>query len=132
MRINSFDIDGVIYMGEERGGVYPGPHDIIITGRSYEEAEYTEKMLKLKQISNKVYYSPIPFELKTRELSGTHKATVINNLRANGIIIDVHYEDDPIQAEIIRGRTGINVVLLQHDLTEKENVWHGPQDSNPL
>ncbi len=31
--INSFDIDGVIYMGKY-GGVFPGPHDIIITGRS--------------------------------------------------------------------------------------------------
>ena len=32
--INSFDIDGVIYMGDDYDGIYPGPKDIIVTGRS--------------------------------------------------------------------------------------------------
>lgn len=112
-------------MGGGRGGVFPGPDDIIITGRSYEEEEYTKEMLISKGISNKVYYSPVPFNLKTREVSGTHKATVINNLRSIGVLVDIHYEDDHIQADIIKDRTEANVIVLQHDLTEKENIWHG-------
>ena len=34
--INSYDIDGVIYMGEGLDGLRPGPKDIVITGRSVE------------------------------------------------------------------------------------------------
>ena len=51
--VNSFDIDGVIYMGKY-GGVFPGPHDIIITGRSKEEEPETSAMLLDKGISNNV------------------------------------------------------------------------------
>ena len=45
--INSFDIDGVIYMGEY-DGIYPGPRDIIVTGRSIHTRRETTKMLKAK------------------------------------------------------------------------------------
>jgi hypothetical protein len=126
--INSFDIDGVIYMGEY-GGVYPGPSDIIITGRSFEEEKATLQMLKKKGINNEVFFNPIPFDQKSRESSGEHKANILNDLRLfKGIKIGIHFEDDPIQAAVIRETAPhVHVVLLQHDLVEKENVWHEPE-----
>jgi hypothetical protein len=126
--INSFDIDGVIYMGEY-GGVYPGPSDIIITGRSFEEELATLQMLKKKGINNEVFFNPIPFDQKSRESSGKHKANILNDLRLfKGIKVGIHFEDDPIQAAVIReDAPHVQVVLLQHDLVEKENVWHEPE-----
>ena len=94
---NSFDIDGVIHMDGGYGGVYPGPHDIIITGRSEEERPETLKMLEKKGIKNKVYFNPIPFNRKTRETSGIHKANTILSLIDQGIGIQIHFEDDPVQ-----------------------------------
>ena len=48
--INTFDIDGVIYFGEDVTGVRPGQDDIIITGRSYTQREETETMLKSRYV----------------------------------------------------------------------------------
>jgi len=122
--INSFDIDGVIYMGEY-GGVYPGPDDVIITGRSKDEEPETLAMLKSKGITNKVYMNPTPFDQKSREDSGRHKGRTLLYLEEMGLRFGIHYEDDPIQADIIRKMMPhINVVLLQHELVEKENVRH--------
>lgn len=127
MMANSFDIDGVIYMGEY-GGVYPGPSDIIITGRSFEEEVATKQMLEKKGITNPVFFNKLPFDQKTRESSGEHKAKVLNFIKDQGGVIELHFEDDPIQAEVIcRLAPHVQVVLLQHDLVEKENVWHEPE-----
>lgn len=121
---NSFDIDGVIFM-DKFNGVYPGPNDIIITGRSKEERPETEAMLRSKGITNVVYYNQTPFDQKTRESSGRHKGQTLFYLEQDGSRFGIHYEDDPVQAEIIRKMMPhINVVLLQHDLVEKENVRH--------
>ena len=121
---NSFDIDGVIFM-DKFNGVYPGLNDVIITGRSKEERTETEVMLKSKGITNKVYYNKLPFNKKTRESSGHHKAQTLLYLEKMGMRFGIHYEDDPVQAAIIRKMMPhINVVLLQHDLVEKENVRH--------
>lgn len=123
--INTFDIDGVIYMGKDIGGVYPGLNDVIITGRSSEEIPETLAMLNEKGIKNLVYFNPIPYGQKTRESSGEHKAKTIKLLQEKGYIIQVHFEDDSIQAEIIKQScTDVNVVLLQHDLIDKENQRH--------
>lgn len=125
-------------MGPDFGGVYPGPNDVIITGRSYEEKSYTDKMLTSKGINNIVYYNPLKFSRKTRESSGYHKAKIISgfNSGAYGNImrdeIVLHFEDDPIQAEIIRTIANVQVVLLEHNLIEKENVWHGEEDLYPI
>lgn len=120
-KINSFDIDGVIYLGPVFGGLYPGPNDVIITGRSFEEAPETLRMLESKGITNKVYFNPLPFDEKTRHSSGVHKARVINELGN----IALHFEDDPIQMEAIIDNTkGVQVVHINHDLVEKENVRH--------
>ena len=123
-KINSFDIDGVIFMGDF-GGVYPGPDDVIITGRSYEEEPETLAMLSRKGITNRVFFNPLPFAAKTRETSGQHKAKTLLDLRAMGYPIAIHYEDDPVQIAEIKERVpDIIVVQLVHDLVEKENVRH--------
>ena len=123
--INSFDIDGVIFMGDY-DGVYPNKYDIIITGRSVDEKRETLDMLHKKGISNDlIFFNPVPFDEKTRESSGEHKARTIQLMLARGYEIGIHFEDDPIQAKVIRERVpNVNVVLLQHDLVEKENVRH--------
>lgn len=113
--MNSFDIDGVITVG-----IYPGPDDIIITGRSYEETYETIRMLHDKGIHNEVYFNPLRFEDKTRTTSGVHKARIILGLKPR-----IHFEDDPVQWEIIeRLCPETNVVRVVHELTEKENVRH--------
>ena len=94
--INSFDIDGVLY-NDGLSGIYPGPADIIITGRSYQERIETMEFLHSKGIYNTVYFHMVTFENKTREKSGHHKAEVLKER------MDVlyHYEDDIVQADII-------------------------------
>lgn len=124
-RFNTFDIDGVIYINKEIGGIYPGPNDIIITGRSYEEAPETYKMLESRGIFNLVFFNPLKYEDKTRQSSGIHKSTIINMFKENGFSIGVHFEDDEIQAAEIRDRCpGVTVAMVQHDLTNKENQRH--------
>jgi hypothetical protein len=122
--INSYDFDGVVYMGPGRRGVYPGPKDFIITGRSLDEAPHTFSIMKSMGLRNQVMFNKLKFNEKTRESSGWHKVNCINELKTNGIEINIHFEDDPIQAQIIKDNTNVSVVLLQHDLVEKENVWH--------
>lgn len=118
--INSFDIDGVIYMGDAFTGVFPGPDDIIITGRSFEEADATNKMLQERGIHNKVHMNPLPFNQKSRKSSGQHKGRTLFYLEELGYRFGIHFEDDPIQAEEIRKiMPHINIVMLEHNLTEK-------------
>ena len=69
MKINTFDIDGVINF-EKYDGLYPGCNDIIITGRSVEESFETLKMLKDKGIRNQVYFNPLPFSKPTLSVKG--------------------------------------------------------------
>lgn len=121
--INSYDIDGVIFLGKGIEGVFPGPADIIISGRSMEEVVETKKMLASKFITNKIYLNPLPFKDKTRESSGQHKADTILKLWSEGVHVRIHFEDDEVQAKVIRENCpNTTVVLLIHDLTEKENV----------
>jgi len=124
--MRTFDIDGVICMGDWVG-VRPSPNDIIITGRSFEEEAETLSFLRNNGIDNTVYFNPIKFEEKSRESSGRHKANVINDLLQSGVEILCHFEDDEVQAQIIERETGLPVVLLKHNLVNKENVR---RDSN--
>lgn len=113
-------MDGVIYLGEGLTGVYPGPDDIIITGRSYEEAVETYKYLNSRGIYNQVYFNPLPFDRKTRETSGLHKSNVINKLKPT-----LHFEDDPIQAAIINRKCpDTTVIHIIQNLVCKENERH--------
>lgn len=109
-------------------GLRPAMHDIIITGRSlYDECVYTHEWLKERDIRNLVFFNPVKFEEKTRENAGEHKANMINLLETMGCKIGLHFEDDPVQADIIeKNCPHIKVVRVVHDLVEKENVWHGP------
>ena len=119
--INSFDIDGVIYMGDAFTGVFPGPDDVIITGRSRDdEGKVTIDMLTNRGIYNKVYMNPLKFNEKTRKSSGQHKGRTLFYLEEMGYRFGIHFEDDPIQAEEIRKiMPNINIVMLEHNLTEK-------------
>ena len=122
--MNSFDIDGVIYIRKGLMGVRPGPEDVIITGRSFEEKAETEAMLLGAGIYNKVFYNPIRFDQKTRESSGLHKANTLNQLLNDGYDIQIHFEDDPIQIAKIKESCSVPIVHLDHDLTYKENMRH--------
>lgn len=123
--INTFDIDGVIFVNEDIGGVYPGVNDVIITGRSAEEKAETERMLLKRKIRNKVYFNPLPFDQKTRRSSGEHKAAVLNRLLAEGYVIGCHFEDDEIQIAAINELCPqVPVIHLVHTLTNKENIRH--------
>lgn len=127
--INSFDLDGVVTIG-----LYPGPNDVLITGRSFEESVETYAMLRRKGINNPVFFNKLPFDLKDRESSGMHKGHTIKELIQAGTQIAVHFEDDEIQKAAIEkvldtyGITGVTVVHIVHSLTEKENVRHSVDD----
>ena len=123
--INSFDIDGVLWMGHSFNGVHPGADDIIITGRSIDERPETLAMLEDKGIHNPVYFQWTKFENKTREGSGQHKGNVLLALREQGIHIGIHFEDDEIQiAEILKIVPDQKIVHLKHNLVPKHNVSH--------
>lgn len=118
--MNGFDIDGVITVG-----IRPAPGDVIITGRSYEEAPETLRYLQSIGLGEfPVYFNPSPFADKTREGSGTWKAHMIYMLQ-----VTTFFEDDPVQAKVIEGKAvwsefPVSVVKVTHDLTEKDNVRH--------
>jgi hypothetical protein len=125
MKIRTFDIDGVTFINPEIGGLRPDPDDVIITGRSYEEREETETMLAKRGIQNKVMFNPLPFNEKTRETAGLHKANCIKALFSSGYKVTAHFEDDDVQANVIRLECPeVPVIMIVHDLTEKENVRH--------
>ena len=123
--MNTFDIDGVIYIRKGLMGVRPGPKDFIITGRSFEEEKETIDMLESHGIYNRVYFNPLKFDEKTRESSGAHKAKTLNSLKEQGYDIQVHFEDDPVQIAVIKKLAPwVAIVHLDHDLTYKENMRH--------
>lgn len=123
---NTYDIDGVIFINKKFGGINPGPNDIIITGRSWDEEEETRSMLKERGLNNILFMNPIPFDMKTRQSSGNHKAMVLNELISYGFDIGFHFEDDPIQAlEINNNCKRVPVILIgSNEFTNLENVRH--------
>lgn len=127
--VNTFDIDGVLYMNRELPmgvSVNPG-NSVIITGRSFEEERITREQLKNIGIPEDtiIHFNPLPFSEKTRESSGQHKARMILWLKTLGYEHGYHFEDDEIQVKIIRENVpGVRIVHLVHDFTEKENVDH--------
>lgn len=107
-------------MGDAFTGVFPGDDDVIITGRSFEEADVTMNMIRGRGIFNDVYMNPLKYDEKTRKTSGQHKANTLFYLEQMGYRFGIHFEDDPIQAEEIRqAMPHINIIMLEHDLTEK-------------
>jgi hypothetical protein len=122
--VKTYDIDGVINLDEFGVGIRPSSErDIIITGRSYQEAESTLRFLHTNNIKNQVFFNPVLFDEKTRESSGWHKARTINMLKDLGSNIVIHFEDDPVQADIIENNTTVTVIRVNHNnLIELENV----------
>ena len=115
--INSFDIDGVIYLGEDRIGLHPRHQDIIVTGRTLHDSKKTYDMLADRGITATLYLNPFPGERSPRETSGEHKARILRNQIDWGLNnIQNHYEDDPVQAEIIRKAVPeINVIMVDNN-----------------
>jgi hypothetical protein len=105
-------------------GVYPGPNDVIITGRSYQERISTLEFLRSNGINNEVFFNPLPFNEKTRESSGQHKGNVLNKLKDAGYTIQLHYEDDLVQIQEIKKLCPwLNVIHVNtNGLIELENV----------
>jgi len=119
--INSFDIDGVIYMGDDYDGIYPGPKDIIVTGRSIHTRRETTKMLKAKGIDNPLFMNPKPKDFNDRKQSGQSKAKWFQHLKWLGYKINIHFDDDPIQiGEIKKACPDIECVHISHHLIPKE------------
>lgn len=100
--IDGYDIDGVITTGSR-----PRVHDVIITGRSFQEAPETYSMLWRLGIFNPVYFCPLRFEEKTMEASGEWKAHMIKELKLRAF-----YEDSEVQCAIIRERVTCNVIKV--------------------
>ncbi len=123
MKVNSFDIDGVIYFGEDVTGVRPCENDIILTGRPYHDREATEKMLHSRGIYNTVYMNPLDRydnSIYGRKASGIFKGQMINMLKDLGIEVQMHFEDDPIQIKEIRKRCpNVSIVHCKRDNEER-------------
>ena len=118
--INSYDIDGVIHMGAWGHGVTPAPDDILVTGRSYEEAAKTLRTLRGRGIYNQVFFNPATMEEKDRTRNAEHKAKILTALLVGGMDLRIHFEDDPIAVKIIRDQVpDMKVVFLDHDLCGK-------------
>jgi|TARA_Y100000310_G_scaffold345643_1_gene467642 hypothetical protein len=131
MKINAFDIDGVIHLGAGVCGIRPGPSDLIITGRSWEEEQETLAFLRRNGIFNTVFFNPARFDQKSRESSGFHKGKTIAGLDSLGIEIEYFFEDDAVQKEAIEHHLSrcfvplnTKVILVDNPHVKKENVRH--------
>ena len=117
MKVNTFDIDGVIYFGDEVTGVRPCENDIILTGRPYHDRALTEKMLHKRGIYNTVYMNPLSRGDNPhygRKASGIWKGHMIQFLKDLGYEIGIHFEDDPIQIrEIEKRHPDLSIVHLK-------------------
>jgi hypothetical protein len=111
--MNGYDLDGVI-----TAGLVPTSDDVVITGRSFEEAPETYKMLRDMGIFNAVYFNPVPFGGKTLENSGDWKAQMAKQLN-----VAKFFEDDIRQMEIIKNNNPkIDVVLVTDKFIKDSQV----------
>lgn len=103
IKVNSYDIDGVVYMGEYHTGLIPGPQDIIVTGRSYQDRPHTLAWLRERGIHNMVFFNPTGRHDPdySARVSALHKAMVFKKLFEIGIHVDIHFEDSDEQIEVI-------------------------------
>jgi predicted GIY-YIG superfamily endonuclease len=135
-KINGFDCDGVIFVGFDKTGLYPGPRDVIITGRSFEELKETYDMLTSRNINNLVYFNKLPYEKKTRISSGQHKGETIWNLFCKGTQINLFYEDDwdqykEIKKIIKKYALPTQLIWVNHGgLINLENTRHVKDENN--
>jgi len=121
MEINAFDFDGVVSLG-----INPAKNDVIITGRTFDEAEFVNSVLLSRGIKNAVYFNPIwnyargTFTHESRKCSGKHKATILSLLKKNGVKVSKFFEDDEIQIkEIKKAHPNLNVIHVVQKLSRK-------------
>lgn len=115
--VDMYDFDGVT----SEGNVVPqSPHDVIITGRTFQEAHVVYERMAEIGLNNAVYCNPIHYKdrgdhtVSARKSSGNHKANIISLLKANGVNIGKFYEDDKIQADIITfNHPDVEVILIE-------------------
>jgi hypothetical protein len=119
--MNVFDFDGVVSIG-----VHPGPGDIIVTGRSFEEAREVNRLLTDRGIFCAVYFNPIRLSERTtgtdksRTSGGLHKAAIISMFKENRVMVNRVFEDDELQVTIIKNiHPELEIVHLVHDLVTK-------------
>ena len=121
-KINTFDFDGVITLG-----IHPGPKDVIITGRSFEERDDTFEFLRSRNMFNVVLFNQVEFNQKSRETSGLHKANRINELWESGVQVVNHFDDDEVQIAVIKQnlKYPTNIIHIDHGgLVSFENKTH--------
>ena len=103
--MRSYDLDGVI-----TAGIKPESPCIIITGRL--SSLYGETLDQLKSLGIErtipIYLRPYG-DPADRILSGIWKATVINFAH-----IDEHWEDDPVQIQIIHSMCRVRIVIVKN------------------
>ena len=116
--IKSYDFDGVIYSPSYLElMIRPTSNDdVIITGRTYEEAYLVLPWLKNKDIYCNVFFNPISLSENNRELSALHKVNIINKLLKNQFKLIGHYEDDPFQYDILKQKLpdDFPIILVDH------------------
>lgn len=119
--VNMFDFDGVV-----REGATPDKYDIIITGRTIEEAPIVYKELIKREIFVPVYFNPIHLKdrqnhnLYARTKSGKHKANTIQLLKDNKVNIGRFHEDDPVQISIIK-EAHPEIEVVEYPFNEANN-----------
>lgn len=101
--MRAFDFDGVI-----TEGFHPTADDIIITGRAIDEYRHVTNYLKALVIPIvPIYFNPVLYDKRgdktvaARQHSGNHKANTLLTLLNNEVPVEVFFEDDPLQAEIM-------------------------------
>ena len=133
MIVNAFDIDGVIHLGNGVCGIRPGPSDVIITGRSFEEEAETLAFLRRNGIHNPVFFNQVMYDEKCRESSGWHKGQTILMLHRTGLTIEYFFEDDEVQKaeieKIVDEKAGVwnlstRVIHVNNPYVEKVNRRH--------
>ncbi|BCG50145.1 hypothetical protein [Ralstonia phage RP13] len=118
MEINTYDFDGVVSTGKFK--LTPGK-DVIITGRTYEEAPYVFGKLRELGIQDvAVYFNTAPLSHRgdhnerARRISGMHKVRIIKGFMENHVV--THFEDDPVQIQLINTYcTDATVVLVPNN-----------------
>lgn len=121
--VSIFDFDGVT-----REGNHPSPGDIIVTGRTMEEAPIVYAYLRANGLGDTpVYFNPIMLKDRqnhndfAKSKSGNHKAKIIQLLKDNGVNIGKMHEDDPLQAGIIKNRHP-DIEIVKYPYDDKNNA----------
>lgn len=122
--INSFDFDGTLTTGRFTPIVGV---DVVVTGRCFNESKYVnDKLTELGADGIAVFFNTLHLNVRgdktesARIKSAIHKVEVLTKLLANNTV--THYEDDPIQIEIIKGMLPLIEVV---EVTNESKSFYG-------